>query len=1087
MSNTSVNDKYKGLMAKALLELREMRVRLKYLEEAKSEPIAIVGMGCRFPGADSPESFWQLLEKGIDAVTEVPSVRWDIAAFYDPDPDKSGKMYTRHGGFLKTVDTFDADFFGITPRELARIDPQQRLLLEVAWEALEHAGIAPESLFGSATGVFVGISSFDYATLQLGLHNAGSIDAYVGTGIALSAANGRLSYLLGLNGPSMAIDTACSSSLVALHLACQSLRNRECGMALAGGVNLILIPELTINFCKARMLAPDGRCKTFDAAADGYVRGEGCGVVVLKRLSDAEADGDTVLAIIRGSAVNQDGSSGGLTVPSGPSQEAVILGALENSRMLPGQVSYVEAHGTGTALGDPIEARSMGKVFGGRSCEHPLLVGSVKTNFGHLEAASGMAGLLKVVLSLIHRKIPAHLHFRNPSPHISWNEMPIEVPTELLDWPSVDGPRIAGVSSFGFSGTNAHIVIEEAPPQKRLVNYGAQAVPGLLTLSAKSDEALEEMVRRYIKYLDAHPDFAIGDICYTANTGRSHFSHRLAICAFSTSELLDKFISLSNDEMREGVFRGRKAGGKDFLSMKTGPKDLSERLLLWAEKYAGGASLDWKGLYREYPCFRIALPTYPFQRQRYWVEPNEAGNRNPGKAVLNPLLGRRLTLPAINEIRFEAVIGLHLVSFLGHHRVYGSAVLPAAVYVEMALAAGAEAFGTDNLSLSSISFVRALILPENGHITLQLVMNIDENDRGTFRIFSQAKDREWILHAEGNLLVGEIGSIFPDVDLDSLRSGLGRELSVHDYYMGFQESGMQYGPLFQAIQELRSSGTEVIGRVQLPGSLAAEQNQYTLHPVLLDSCLQLLRAVMAEEGKDVIWLPTGFSALRLYLLPQYAASLWCHARIDPLKVQPNLQDSALFSASLQLCDDEGKVIVSIEGISARRANREVLLPERTKDENDRQAASSRQHLKDEAQALQSEIASKVINAAREERKGLLLNYIRDLTAEIMGLGSSRKILSDRPVMEQGFDSLMAVELKNMLERDLGKQLPAGLVFNYPSLKEISEFIEKEFFTEREEEGNETIFEATDEFDYLNNMDQSELEALIRKEVQQADI
>ncbi|MGD0283948.1 MAG: beta-ketoacyl synthase N-terminal-like domain-containing protein [Dissulfurispiraceae bacterium] len=679
--NKPVNDQYKTLMAKALLEIREMRARLKKSEEAKSEPVAIIGMGCRFPGADNTESFWRLLENGTDAVSEVPRARWDIDTFYDPDPDKPGKMYTRHGGFLSTVDTFDADFFGITPRELVRTDPQQRLLLEVAWEALEHAGIAPESLFGSPTGVFVGISSFDYATFQLGLHNAESIDAYMGTGIALSAANGRLSYVLGLNGPSMAVDTACSSSLVALHLACQSLRSRECGMALAGGVNLLLIPELTINFCRARMLAPDGRCKTFDAAADGYVRGEGCGVVVMKRLSDAEADGDTVLAIIRGSAVNQDGSSGGLTVPSGPSQEAVILRALENGRTAPDQVSYVEAHGTGTALGDPIEARSMGKVFGGRSSEHPLMVGSVKTNFGHLEAASGMAGLLKVVLSLMHRKIPAHLHFRNPSPHIAWNELPIEVPTELREWPSLDGARIAGVSSFGFSGTNVHVVVEEAPLHERPRNTGLSEQPlHLLTLSAKTEEALDELIARYVEYLAAHPDLFIGDICFTANAGRSHFRRRIALIASSTSELREKLAAARNSVKQEGVFRGIKKSDQDFLSME-GDGDLGPMLSLWGEKYVGGASLDWKELYKKYSCFKIPLPTYPFQKQRYWIETKQAERVESGHHALNPLLGRRLSLPGAKEKRFESRISAHVPYFLDHHRIFGAAVFPAAAYI----------------------------------------------------------------------------------------------------------------------------------------------------------------------------------------------------------------------------------------------------------------------------------------------------------------------------------------------------------------------------------------------------------------------
>jgi len=444
----------------------EANSELMRAEQVKrAEPVAITGMACRFPGgADDPDAFWRLLKSGGDAISEVPGDRWDIAAFYDPNPNAPGKMCCRYGGFLERVDLFDADFFGISPREAVSMDPQQRLLLEVSWEALEHANQQREQLFGSSTGVFVGISTSDYASIRAALRDRKAIDAYYMSGATLSVAAGRLSYLLGVTGPCMSIDTACSSSLVSIHLACQSLRNRESRLALAAGVGLILSPEPSINFSKAGMLARDGRCKTFDAAADGYVRGEGCGVVVLKRLSDALADGDRVLAIIRGSAINQDGSSGGLTVPSGPSQEAVIRMALAGAGLEPLQISYVEAHGTGTPLGDPIEINALAAALcKERAWDHPLIVGSVKTNIGHLEAASGIAGVIKVVLSLLHREIPAHLHFRTPNPHIDWKNMPIDVATQGRPWLPAEGRRIAGVSAFSFSGTNAHIVLEEAP------------------------------------------------------------------------------------------------------------------------------------------------------------------------------------------------------------------------------------------------------------------------------------------------------------------------------------------------------------------------------------------------------------------------------------------------------------------------------------------------------------------------------------------------------------------------------------------------------------------------------------------------
>ena len=410
---------------RALAAIQKLQARLAASEAARNEPIAVVGLGCRFPQADSPEAFWELLARGADAVVEVPPDRWDVAAHYDPDPDAPGKMSSRWGAFLDRVDLFDAHFFGISPREAIRMDPQQRLLLEVAWEALEHAGQAPDGLAGSRTGVFVGISTNDYTHLQMRAGALESIDSFTGTGSAFSVAAGRLSYALGLEGPSIAVDTACSSSLVAVHLACQSLRARESELAIAGGVNLMLAPESTVAVSKYHALAPDGRSKAFDARANGFVRGEGCGVVVLRRLSDAIARGDDVLAVIRGSAVNQDGRSSGLTAPNAVAQAAVLRQALALAAVEPARVSYVEAHGTGTSLGDPIEIAALAEVYGAGSL--PCGVGSVKTNVGHLEAAAGVAGLMKLVLALQHERLPPHLHFQALNPRISLDGTRLDV------------------------------------------------------------------------------------------------------------------------------------------------------------------------------------------------------------------------------------------------------------------------------------------------------------------------------------------------------------------------------------------------------------------------------------------------------------------------------------------------------------------------------------------------------------------------------------------------------------------------------------------------------------------------------------
>ncbi|EGO65796.1 type I polyketide synthase [Acetonema longum] len=424
------------------------------------EPIAIIGIGCRFPGAQGHKAFWQLLQNGVDAIREAP-----------PGYQRAGRSTGNRnadreqngwGGFLEAIDEFDAPFFGISPREAVSMDPQQRLLLEVAWEALEDAGQVPERLAGQPVGVFVGVSGYEYGTL---LNQFTTQDIYTATGNALSIVSNRISYLFNFQGPSLSVDTACSSSLVAVHLACQSLRNGESAMALAGGVNLLLSPELTTAFAKAGMLASDGRCKTFAAEANGYVRGEGAGVVVLKPLSRALADGDMIYALIAGSAVNQDGRSNGLTAPNGRAQEQVLLDAYRQAGVSPGQIQYIEAHGTGTSLGDPIEAKALGKVLAlDRSPQHPCLIGSAKTNIGHLEAAAGIAGIIKVALAIKHRQIPASLHFTNPNPYIPFADLPLRVQTELGSWPDTSVPALAGVSSFGFGGTNAHIVLKGFQP-----------------------------------------------------------------------------------------------------------------------------------------------------------------------------------------------------------------------------------------------------------------------------------------------------------------------------------------------------------------------------------------------------------------------------------------------------------------------------------------------------------------------------------------------------------------------------------------------------------------------------------------------
>ena len=568
---------------------------------ATDEPLAVVGLGCRLPAAATPNEFWELLRHGKDGIGSALTRYRQLS---DKLIGNSGDDSSSRAGLLEQVDQFDPGFFGICPREADEMDPQQRLLLEVIWETFEDAGIRPDTLAGSRTGVFVGISANDYLTLQTALGI--DVSAYSATGNALAMAANRISYTFDLCGPSLAVDTACSSSLVAVHQACESLRAGNCTLAIAGGVNLILNAATTSCFDQAGMLSSVGACQTFAAGADGFVRGEGCGAVLLKRLSQAQADGDRIYCLVRGSAVNQDGRSIGLTAPNGVSQQAVIRRALADARVEADEVDYVEAHGTGTPLGDPIEMGALAAVFASdrqRPC--PLQVGSVKTNIGHLEAAAGIAGLIKVCLSLDRQAIPAHLHFHEPSPHIDWT-LPLEVPTTLTPWQRGERPRIAGVSSFGFGGTNAHVVLAEAPSLASPTE-SPQNRPQLLTISAKSPQALKTQAANYAKALVSDYTSAIGDFCYTANARRQQFRHRLAVRVTTAAEAARQLKLWSESDQCGNLIINE---AHQNLSVK------------WVFSGQGGI-LPGAGrqLYECEPIFRQALDQCSKALRQFWSKP----------------------------------------------------------------------------------------------------------------------------------------------------------------------------------------------------------------------------------------------------------------------------------------------------------------------------------------------------------------------------------------------------------------------------------------------------------------------------------
>jgi phthiocerol/phenolphthiocerol synthesis type-I polyketide synthase A len=645
----------RAIITEALRKIDDLTARLEIAEKGDTEPIAVVGIGCRLPGgANNPDEFWRMLQDGESGIVEVPAERWDADAFFAEDHSIPGTIVSKEGGFLTSwkPDEFDAEFFGISPREAAAMDPQQRLLLEVTWEALENAGITAPMIRGTQTSVFVGMTTYDYTLTLAGRLPPEEVDPHVPFGNAANFAAGRLSYFLGAHGPAVVLDTACSSSLVTIHLACQSLRRHESDHALVAGVNLMLSPENSVATSRWGMLAPDGRCKTFDASADGYVRSEGCGVVVLKRLSDAVRDGDSVLAVVRGSAVNQDGPSSGQTVPSGPAQQAVVRAALAAARLEPSDIDYIEAHGTGTALGDPIELGALHQVFGDRNGSVPLVLGSVKTNLGHLESAAGIAGFIKTVLTVQRGYIPQHLHFTELTPNAVEGASNFTIAADGMDWPASGRARRAGVSSFGVSGTNAHVVLEQAPAVEAVAPQPEPAITTLV-VSGKTPARVASLAATLADWMiGAGAEVPLADVAHTLN------HHRTQHKSFATLAVRDRASAVAGLQAL--------AAGQSAIGLVEPHEGLCKPGTVFV--YSGQGS-QWAGMGRQLlvdePAFATAVeelePLFVEHMRFSLAQVLNEGQRVSGDARVQPvLMGLQLALTALWRsygVEPDAVIG----------------------------------------------------------------------------------------------------------------------------------------------------------------------------------------------------------------------------------------------------------------------------------------------------------------------------------------------------------------------------------------------------------------------------------------------
>ncbi len=831
MTNSDAVDDRDVALRLALEKIRTLKKALEDQRARESRPVAIVGCGLRLPGGvTNLEQFGELLFSGRSAVAATPASRWSSTRFHDPDPACAGKMYVDRAAFLDDVDRFDAAFFDISPREAVDMDPQQRLLLEVVWEAFEHAGIAPTGLRGSNTGVYLGMSMDDYAHVATNGWDPREINAYNALGNARSVAAGRIAYAFDFIGIVFQLDTACSSSLVAVHLARQALQRGEIDAAVVAGANLILSPLGSIGFCRMNALAPDGRCKTFDASADGYGRGEGVCAIVLKRLDDAERDGDRVLGILRGSAVNHDGRSNGLTAPNGTRQEALLAAALRDGGVDPEDVLYVEAHGTGTPLGDPIEVDSIGRVYAPptRGGER-LAIGSVKPQIGHLEAAAGLAGLCKLLLVGAAGRVPPSPYLDQPSPRIRWDRHALEVPREGRTLPA-RAERLLAVSGFGMSGTNAHVIV--GVPEARPKRSRCDDRPRVLCLSARSEGALARLAQAHATRLAGAPD-DLDALCLTAHVGRSHFEWRRAFVFRSATELaatLARFASADAMERPASRATGRVSDAVDVGLIPTSSSLLDEEagrealLQAVADAYERGAAIEWSALHPQ-PAQRVTLPSYPFEPQRHWKTFGDAG----APSTIAP-------------------VALHVIAAIAatlrDHRVFGWGVAPGALHLSICQSQLGARSGPSWNRLNAVSFDEPMVTAD-GATPPPLQCRI--GDDAAIAVVSEQPSAKFHLRATW-------AATPPPDDVRTLPE---RPLATPGepgaaIYAAQARRGLDLGPSFRWIERYWRNAGAVFADLARPAATAAWPD--ALHPGLIDSCLQLLGVALARED-DRMFIP----------------------------------------------------------------------------------------------------------------------------------------------------------------------------------------------------------------------------------------
>ncbi|WP_053161268.1 type I polyketide synthase [Streptomyces caatingaensis] len=1015
-------------------ELRQAHRRLRDIEAEQQEPIAVVGMACRFPGGvRSPEDLWRLVSSGTDAISAFPGDRgWDLEGLYDPDPDTPGTSYARDGGFLDGAAEFDPAFFGISPREALAMDPQQRLLLETSWEVFERAGIDPASLKGEQAGVFVGSNGQDYGSLLL--TGAEELEGHLGTGSAASVASGRLSYTFGVEGPAVTVDTACSSSLVALHLAVQALRNRECSLALAGGVTVMATPNAFIDFARQRGLSADGRCKAFAAAADGTGWGEGVGMLLVERLSDARRNGHRVLAVVRGSAVNQDGASNGLTAPNGPSQQRVIRAALANARVAADEVDAVEAHGTGTTLGDPIEAQALLATYGRERADgQPLYLGSVKSNIGHTQAAAGVAGVIKMVMAMRAGVLPRTLHVDEPTPHVDWASGAVELLTESRSWPDTGRPRRAAVSSFGVSGTNSHVIVEQAPepgddgPQDAV---GAGAAPAVLpwALSAKHDTALREQAARLKEHIEARPDLAPADVAHSLVTTRSAFDHRAVVLGGDRGELLAGLSAL--------------AAGEPAANVVQGVADVPGKAVF----VFPGQGSQWAGMALE------LLDASPEFAERLG-ECEKALSAFTDWSLTDVLRGVE-GAPGLERVDVvQPVLWAVMVSLAEVWRSYG--VRPSAVVghsqgeIAAAVVSGALSLDDGARVVALRSRAIGALAGKGGMVSVPLPV---------------AEVRELIGRWDGRVSVAAVNG-----PTSVVVSG---EVAALDELMAHCEAEavrarripVDYASHSAAVEEIRETILDVLAPVtplapEVP-FFSTVTGEWLTGPVTdADYWYRNLRRTVELEGAVRSLIEQGFRCF-IEVGPHPVLTVPLRETAEAAGEEPvavagtlrrDLGGPRQFLTSLAEVQVRGVTPdwAAVLGDCARRRvdlptyafRRQRIWPERVADDG---AGGGRLVVTAGADEAVPAFGEKLAGLTGAERTRALLDLVRGHTAAVLGHAGAASVGAGQAFKDLGFDSLTAVALRNRIGEATGLQLPATLVFDHPTPKDLAAFLDGEF-------------------------------------------